>query len=83
MRTFLPLFSLLLCLTACSNNADEESVENNTPETIYHDFQVWAEEGSEEVTVRLQFRAGGKEGDALLVGPPDGVLLDNLPLVVD
>ncbi|HEV7331074.1 MAG TPA: hypothetical protein VGN63_08555 [Flavisolibacter sp.] len=83
MKTFLPLSSLFFFLTACFNNADVERAENNDPQGLYKDFQVWAEEGREDVTVRLQFRAGGEDGDAVLMDGPGAVLLDNKPVAAD
>ena len=83
MKTFLPLSSLFFCLTACINNSDVERAENSDPESIYQDYQVWAEEGREDVTVRLQFRAGGEGGDAVPIESPGAVLLDNLPVAAD
>lgn len=83
MKTFLPLFSLLFCLAACFDNADGEGRGNSDPEGIYQDFQVWAEEGREDVTIRLQFRTGGEDGDGVLINGPGAVLLDNTPLAAD
>lgn len=81
--TFWPLSGLLFLLSACFNNADVESAESNDRQSIYKDFRVWAEEGREEVTVRLQFRAGGMDGEAVLMDNPGTVLLDNLPVAAD
>lgn len=49
---------------------------------IYYEYQIWAEEGREDVTVRLQFKTGGEEGEAFT--PEESVvLLDGKPVKSD
>ena len=60
---------LFLCVNiyfvSCTNN---ESINNKSlnPGSIYFDYQVWGDEGSNEVTIKLQYRYRNAEGITIL-----------------
>jgi hypothetical protein len=68
------LFSTLL-FTACSSNEIGSSKDVN-PETVWFDYQVWGEEGNNDMTVLLQFRFAGENGTTLVLDAPSKVELD-------
>lgn len=50
---------------------------------IYFDYIAWGDEESGTVILKLQFRAGGPNQQALLLQEPSGVMLDNQLLQPD
>jgi hypothetical protein len=78
MKLFLPFCCLSLFSVACTS---EPAVEE--PAGLYQNYQVWGEEGREEVTVRLQFYEGGKNGNAIALPGFRNVYLDHTLLPVD
>lgn len=61
-----PLFICVnICFVSCANN---ESINNKslTSSSIYFDYQVWGDEESKEVTVKLQYRYKSAEGITIL-----------------
>jgi hypothetical protein len=68
------LFSTLL-FAACSSNEPGSSKDVN-PETIWFDYQVWGEEGNNDMTVMLQYRFAGENGTTLVLNEPSKVELD-------
>ena len=83
MRLMFALVCLLFVLTSCLSNNAEERKEGVSPETIFHDYKITAEEGREEVTVMVQYRLGGQEGTPLLLDEPSAVSLDGAVLKPD
>lgn len=69
------LFSTALLLSSCQSNETGFSGDVN-PEAVYFDYEIWADEGRQEVTVNLQYRMGGPRGTTLLLTEPSRVLLD-------
>jgi hypothetical protein len=49
---------------SCTSNEIGNSKDVN-PDAVFFDYEVWAEEGKEDVTVNLQYRMGGKNGTTL------------------
>ena len=82
VKMLLPLLALLVGLFACTNN-DKTEVALEDDNALYHHYLVTAEEGLDDVHVRLQFLAGGPEGDAEKLKEPSTVLLDGEPLAAD
>lgn len=74
---------LLLAGTAACNNADVGSVAETNSGNMYYDYQIWADEGSDEATVRLQYKLDGEEGRAVALREPGRVLLDSTPFRLD
>jgi hypothetical protein len=83
MKSIFPLFYLLCCFTACTESPEPVARQNRTSGGIYYDYQVWGEEGRNEVTIRLQYRRGDEEGDAVALEEPGQVMLDGEPLTAD
>jgi len=72
------IFSLL----SCTSNEIGNSKDVN-PDAVFFDYEIWADEGKEDVTVNLQYRMGGKNGTTLVLDEPSKVLLDGEQLKVD
>jgi len=72
----------LVFLFSCTNNEIGNSKDVN-PEAVFFDYEVWAEESKEDVTVNLQYRMGGKNGTTLVLDEPSKVILDGEQLKVD
>lgn len=83
MTQIVALLGLFFCLAACSNSAEPDAEFTSSPDRIFYDYQVWAEEGRKEVTVKLQFRQGGEEGEPIALEEPSKVLLDETVLSAD
>jgi hypothetical protein len=83
MQLFWPLLGCSLFAFSCDNMAEPDRISKTTAGTTYADYKVWAEEGQDEVTVRLQYHRGDIEGPAFALPPPAKVLLDGEELVAD
>lgn len=83
MKLLLPLCCLIFLLVSCADEPNAETVEGFRPGSLYQNFQVWGEEGREDVTVRLQFHEGSRNGDAILLDEPGTVYLDDVLLPAD
>ncbi|MBK5271605.1 MAG: hypothetical protein JJE22_11400, partial [Bacteroidia bacterium] len=66
---------VILFLFSCSSNEIGGSKDVN-PETIWFDYQVWGEEGHDNMTVMLQYRFAGENGTTLVLDEPSKVELD-------
>jgi hypothetical protein len=73
---------LIVFLLSCSSDEIGSSKDVN-PDAIFFDYEIWAEEGKEDVTVNVQYRMGGKNGTTLVLDEPSKVLLDGVQLKVD
>jgi len=77
------LFSIsIFSLFSCTSNEIGNSKDVN-PDAVFFDYEIWAEEGKEDVTVNLQYRMGGKNGTTLVLDEPSKVILDGEQLKVD
>src|SRR5678815_2671558 len=76
------ILTLVLFLFSCTSNEIGNSKDVN-PEAVFFDYEVWAEESKEDVTVNLQYRMGGKNGTTLVLDEPSKVILDGEQLKVD
>jgi hypothetical protein len=74
--------TLALFLFSCTNDEIGNSKDVN-PDAVFFDYEVWAEEGKEDVTVNLQYRMGGKNGTTLVLDEPSKVILDGEQLKLD
>jgi len=80
---FLTLISISASfLFSCTSNEIGNSKDVN-PDAVFFDYEIWAEEGKEDVTVNLQYRMGGKNGTTLVLDEPSKVTLDGEQLKVD
>jgi hypothetical protein len=73
---------LIVLLVSCTSDEIGNSKDVN-PEAVFFDYEIWAEEGKEDVTVNVQYRMGGKNGTTLVLDDPSKVLLDGKELIVD
>ena len=76
------ILTLVLFLFSCTSDEIGNSKDVN-PDAVFFDYEVWAEEGKEDVTVNLQYRMGGKNGTTLVLDEPSKVILDGEQLKVD
>ena len=82
MRSFFSFLFFLSMLSVGCNSSKDQQYEGN-PESLYFDYQLSAKEGDDKLTVMLQYRAGGEQGDAVAIGEIGTVELDGLPVPVD
>jgi hypothetical protein len=82
MRYLLFYTSFLFGLTSCQNDEADRSITAGEDE-IYFDYQVSAAEGREEATVKLQYKEGDENGEAIALGKPVKVLFDGVELKAD
>lgn len=73
---------LLLTISSCTSNEIGNSKDVN-PETIWFDYRIWGQEGTDEVTVKLQYRFAGETGTTLVLTEPSKVELDGRAVPVD
>lgn len=76
------MFSISVLLISCTNT-DKENVHIADPDNIYFDYQVTAAEGNDNLTVLLQYRAGGDEADGIFITEPGKIMLDGEVLPAD
>ena len=81
-RTHSLILISALMLFSCTSNEIGNSKDVN-PDAVFFDYEIWAEEGKEDVTVNLQYRMGGKNGTTLVLDEPSKVTLDGEQLKVD
>ncbi|HSU27338.1 MAG TPA: hypothetical protein VLJ68_03085 [Chitinophagaceae bacterium] len=77
-----PFFLLILIVCGCNSNEIGNAKDVN-PERIYFDYRISGEDGSDSVTIILQFRFGGPNGTTLVLQEPSQVELDGVKLIVD
>jgi hypothetical protein len=70
-----------LSFLGCTNR--EIRYEMPDPNNIYLDYIAWGDEESGNITVKLQFRAGGPNQESVVLEAPSRVRLDSLPLEPD
>jgi len=73
---------LAIFLIGCTSNEDK-SRRRFIPDAIYFDYNVWGDEESGMVTVKLQFREGGPGGASIVLDEPAKVEFDGEVLSVD
>jgi hypothetical protein len=83
IASILVLISIsIFSLISCTSN-EIGNIKDVNPDAIFFDYEIWAEEGKEDVTVNLQYRMGGKNGTTLVLDEPSKVILDGEQLNVD
>lgn len=82
MRYLLFFAFFLPWLTSCQNDESgrKKAVEGSE---LYFDYQVSAEEGRAEAIVRLQYKKGDENGEAVALEKPARVLFDGTELAPD
>ena len=77
-RLYLFVFSVSSILFLnCNNKKGNDEVN---PDAVYFDYQITGKEGDDNLTVLLQYRDGGQDGDAVSMGK---VILDGELLPAD
>ena len=84
MNKFITFFFLwmIIVLVSCINNETGNRKSVN-PGSIYFDYQVWGDEGSNEVTIKLQYRYRNAEGITILPEHTGKVEFDGRVLEAD
>jgi hypothetical protein len=72
----------IIFLFSCTSDEIGNSKDVN-PNAVFFDYEVWADEDNEDVTVNLQYRMGGKNGTTLVLNEPSQVLFDGEQLKPD
>lgn len=72
----------ILLLSSCTSNEIGNSEDVN-PDAVFFDYEIWAEEGRDNVTVKLQYRMGGPNGTTLVLNDPSKVELDGEEIKLD
>lgn len=81
VRMVLVGVGLVMMAGACN---DFKKKKKTTPEhAIFLDYRAWGDEDGAVVNVRLQFRKGGPEGDAVLLDSPAAISWDGVPMLPD
>jgi uncharacterized protein YceK len=80
--SFFLLVSLVMVMVGCNATVRQQEEEEKA-DMVYMDYQATGDEEGGEITVRLQFRYGGPEGDALLLDTPASVHFDGQLLLPD
>ena len=84
MNRFFALLSILFFTLLTSCNSNEIGNGNDvTPESIYFDYKIWGDEDHDNLTIKLQYRFGGKNGTTLAMENPAKVELDGELIPVD
>lgn len=81
MRHFLFACVVLSFFAACKNPGS--SKESLSPNALYFDYRIWGEDGRGDATLRLQYKTGDEEGEAIAWEAPAKVLFDNAEINVD
>jgi hypothetical protein len=79
MSRFFPFLFCVSSILVLSCNNKKGSDEVN-PESIYIDYKITGKEGDDNLTVLLQYRSGGEDGDAVSIG---NVIVDGEMLSAD
>jgi hypothetical protein len=79
-------FSLLFFISsifffACSNKDDTSKTVD--PDDLYFDYKIAGEHGNDTITILLQYRVAGIEGDAISIGEIGKAELDGEPVPED
>ncbi|MGH2552599.1 MAG: hypothetical protein ACRDEB_02715 [Chitinophagaceae bacterium] len=67
---------------SCSDNKPNNRKEID-PEEIFFDYKIWGGEGNDFITVKLQYRYGGENGESFFLEAPAKVELDGEILKAD
>ena len=80
MKKFFSFFFIILLISfwGCNNKMDRKYAMN--PDALWFDYQVTGKEGNDNLTIMLQYKYGGEDGNAIAAG---NVLLDGEILPAD
>ena len=82
MKLWMRLVVFAICLFGgCT--AEDHSKNNVDPDAIFFVYNIWGEEGKDDVVVMLQYLSGGSTGKAIQFSEPASVLLDGEVLYAD
>lgn len=77
------MFLSLSLITASCIDSDKKSNSDINPDEIYFDYKISAGESDDNLTVILQYRNGGEDGDAFTLMEPGKVLIDGEAIAGD
>lgn len=83
MKGYVKILVWLTAVIVAGCKDGEQRRKNLPADGIYFSYRIWGEEGKEEVTCMLQFRAGGPNGAPVILQAPAGVELDGEELKAD
>lgn len=73
---------IFFLLFSCTSNEIGNS-DDVKPDAVFFYYEIWAEEGRENVTIKLQYRMGGPNGTTLVLTHPGKVELDGEEIMPD
>lgn len=82
-RFFVLLFILPFFFAASCSNDEKVNRRDIDPESIYFDYKIFGNEGYDKITVKLQYRYDGENGETILLEEPSIVELDGEMLIAD
>ena len=77
-----PVGLIIIFLNGCTSN-EVRTIKTSNPVAYYFDYNIWGDEESGMVTVKLQFRYGGPNGEAVVLDEPAKVEFDGEELRPD
>lgn len=83
MKPVFFVVSLIVLILSCTDQAEPVAKEKERLPKTFANYQVWAEEGRDEVIIRLQYRRGGEEGEPVALQQPVSIQLDGEKLTAD
>ena len=83
MRFILSSVVLLFVFAACQNRKQASANDDASMDKVFCDYRIWGEEGKADATLRLQYKMGDGNGDAIAWQPPAKVLLDGVEIKAD
>jgi hypothetical protein len=83
MKFLLIIISLLVIFCSCTNSKKNETEKEFDSGAIFYNYKVWGEEGSDSVTILLQYRGGNDESSAMFLDSGSKVTLDGKEIEAD
>lgn len=77
------LFISLIIFSIFLFSCNQETKVNEEPAEAYFDYMVWGDEENGFVTVKLQYRAGGSNGENFRIQAPGRVTVDGTVITGD
>ncbi|RYY57209.1 MAG: hypothetical protein EOO09_03470 [Chitinophagaceae bacterium] len=72
-----------ILVSGSCNSGEAGNTGEVDADRIFLDYHFTAYEEGGDIALKLQYRAGGPQGSALLLAPPAGVTVDGQPVPVD
>lgn len=68
---------IILVSTGCNDAVQKPVKRGAGSDVLYFDYKIWGDEEANTITVNLQYRVGGSEGDPVRLPVPGNVTFDN------